>query len=215
MSFIQSCVVRPALLPRPGSPSRALGGSRSPKQIGRCHGQIQIPLKPLFISVLQKVFKKTKQVGAVCQEYPTSSSCAHHFLPFGAGDIENICLQMRQEEDRPLPPLLSRGPLGFSVSSFLIPLLSGVPVNSDPHPAGQIRQHRERFLQHPEWPGTSPPSPAWDIWAGGSSCQIRFTREDVDRNLIFIQISVLHELSTLLFLMAMRCAVTLPLGVGN
>lgn len=52
---------------------------------------------------------------------------------------------------------------------------------------------------------------------GGPSCQVRFTQEgeDVDRNLIFIQISVLHELSTLLFLMAMRCTVTLPLGVGN
>lgn len=151
------CETSPLLL-RLGSSSRALGGSRSLKQIGRCHGQIWMPLKPLFILVLQKV-KKNKP-GAVCQEYPSSSSCAHHFLPFGAGDIENICLQMRWEGDSPLPPLLSRGPSGFTASSFLIPFLPGTPVNSNPHPAVQVRRRREQFLQPSRMAGDQPSHPS-------------------------------------------------------
>lgn len=127
-----------------------------------------MPLKPLFIFVLQKV--KKKQTGAVCQEYPHSPSCAHHFLPFGAGNIENICFQMQWEEHSPLPSLLSRGPSGFPASLFLIPLLPGMPVNSNPNPAVQVRHCTEQFLQ-PSWTARdqfSTPSPVLAIWAWAS-----------------------------------------------
>lgn len=163
--------------------------------------------------------KKPRTTGAVCQEYPSSSSCAHHFLPFGAGDIGNICLQMQWEEDSLLPSLLSRGPSGFPASSFLIALLPGTPVNSNPHPAVQVRQPRGQFLQPSGMAGTSPPVPALPrpFGHGSPSCHTQLPQggEDTDTHLIFIQNPVLHELSHLLFSMAMQCTVTLPLGLSN
>ena len=89
-----------------------------------------------------------------------------------------------------------------------------MPVNSNPHPAVQVRQHRQQFLQPSRMAGDQPshPSPALVIWAWGSFTQ---GGEDADTNVIFIRNPVLHELSDLLFLMAMQCTVTLPLGLSN
>lgn len=69
----------------------------------------------------------------------------------------------------------------------------------------------------PSGRGPALPSQPRPFGQGGPSCHIQFTQEGegVDRNLIFIENPVLHELSTLLFSMAMPCTVTLPLGVGN
>lgn len=206
-----------SLLPQSGSSSRALGGSRSQKQIGTCHGQIQMPLKPLFILVFQKV--KKKQTGAVCQEYPRSPSCGHHFLPFGAGDIENICFQMQREEDSLLPSLLSRGPSGFPASLFRIPLLPGMPVNSNPNPAVQVRHYTEQFLQ-PSWTARdqfSTPQPCSShLGMGVRPVHNSLKKEKMTiQSLIFIPHPVLGELSGLHFSTAMQCTVTLPLGPSN
>lgn len=210
------CETSPLLL-QLGSSSGALGGSRSLKQIGRCHGQIRMPLKPLFILVLQKV--KKKNPGAVCQEYPSSSSRAHHFLPFRAGDIENICLQTRREEDSPLSSLPPEDLRVSLLLRFLFPFSLGCLSTAILIQLCRSGSTESNSSSHPERPGTSPPVPALPrpFGHGGPSCHTQFGRgrEDADTNLIFIRNPVLHELSDLLFLMAMRCTVTLPLGLGN
>lgn len=225
--FLESLKFHPELhceaspLLRLGSSSRALGGSRSLKQIGRCHGQIWMPLKPLFILVIQKVIKtpnwcclpRVPELLKLCSPLPTLRSWGYwEHLSSNA---------MRREEDSLLPPLLSRGPSAFPASSFLIPFLPGMPVNSNPPPAVQVRQHREQLLQPSRMAGDqrSRPSPDVAIWAWRSftpyTIHSRKRGCSLYTNLIFIQNPVLHELSDLLFLMAKQCTVTLPLGLSN
>lgn len=140
--------MRPAspLFLRLGSSSRALGGSRSLKQIGRCHRQIRMPLKPLFILVLQKVKNKNPAPFAKSTRAPQVVLTTSY--PSEPGILRTSVSKCDEKRIvRFLPSFLSRGPSGFPASSFLIPLLPGTPVNSNPHPAVQVRQHREQFLQ--------------------------------------------------------------------
>lgn len=75
------------------------------------------------------------------------------------------------------------------------------------------------FFSYPKRLWTNPPTPALSqpFGHGGPSCHTKFTEggEDSNTNLIFIQTLVLHELSDRLFLMAVLCIVTLPLGLDN
>lgn len=108
--------------------------------------------------------------------------------------------------------LLPRGPSGFPSPLFLIP----TPTK----PVKQSWATRREILPSaiPSSQNTAlQPSPAPAIWAWVFFCHAHTPplRGDVDANLVFIQTPVPPELSDLLFLMAMQCTVTLPLGLGN
>lgn len=166
-----------SLLPQSGSSSRALGGSRSQKQIGTCHGQIQMPLKPLFILVFQKV-KKNKQAlfakstrapqVVVTTSYPSELGILRTSVS-KCNEKRIVCFLPSFPEDlRVSLPLCFVFPfsLGRLSTAILIQLCRSGTTQSN-------------SFSHPEQPGTSfpPPSPAPAIWAWASvPCTIHSRR---------------------------------------
>lgn len=176
-----TCCETSSLLPQLGSSSRALGGSRSQNQIGRCHGQIQMPLKPLFILVLQKVKKNKLMLFAKSTHTPQVVLTTSYPLELGILRTSvSKCNEKRivhflpsfPEDLRVSLPLCFLFPfsLGCLSTAILIQLCRSGTAQSD-------------SFHHPEQPGTSFPPPAllWPFGHGCPSCA-QFTQEGEDED---------------------------------
>lgn len=213
------CCETSSLLPQLGSSSRALGGSRSQKQIGRCHGQIQMPLKPLFILVLQKVKKNKLALFAKSTRAPQVVLTTSYPLELGILRTSvSKCIEKR------IVPFLPSFPEDLQLSlplCFLFHFSLGCLSTAILIQLCRSGTAQSNSFSHPERPGTrdqfSTPRPcSGHLGTGVLPVHNSHSKEKMRiQNLIFIPNPVLGELSGLHSSMAMWCTVTLPLGPSN
>lgn len=170
-----------SLLPQPGFSSRALGGSRSQKQIGRCRGQIQMPLKPLFILVFQKVKKNKLALFAKSTRTPQVELTTSY--PSELGILRTSVSKCNEKRIVRFLPSFPEDLRVFLPLCFLFPFSLGRLSTAILIQLCRSGTTQSNSFSHPEQPGTSFPPPAllWPFGHGHPS-RAQFTQEAEDED---------------------------------